>query len=145
MVFERVLTSVCTFFSDKFDYASMMAETKIIGPVMFGFFCLIFNIVLINFFITVILEGFTAVRNDENKQSNEYEIVDFIIRRTRMTLGIGQPKKRNTKRAQGLMSDPKKDQFVYIESKYKKDLSILRVNSKRYVCIESKNKKVFLY
>ena len=94
----------------------MMAETKVVGPVMFGFFCLVFNIILINFFITVILEGFTAVRYDENKQSNEYEIVDFITKRVKMTLGVGQPKKK--RKHQGVTSDPRKNQFVYVESKY---------------------------
>lgn len=105
------------FFTDKFDYESMMAETKVVGPVLFGFFCLMFNIILLNFFITVILEGFAAVRNDEQHQSNEYEIVDFMIKRAKMVMGIGQPKKKTNKKI--VTSDPSKSKFVYVESKYK--------------------------
>lgn len=94
----------------------MMAETKVVGPALFGFFCLMFNIVLLNFFITVILEGFTAVRSDKNNQSNDYEIVEFIIKRAKMVAGIGQPKQKNKKKV--VTSDPSKNRFVYVESKY---------------------------
>ena len=47
------------------------------------------NIVLINCLITVILEAFIAVRTDINKQSNDYEIVDFMMKRLKLFLGIG--------------------------------------------------------
>lgn len=103
-------------FPDKFDYDSMMAETKVVGPVLFGFFCLMFNIILLNFFITVILEGFAAVRSDEQNQSNEYEIVNFMMKRARMVMGIGQPRKKSRKKE--ITSDPSKNQFVYVESKF---------------------------
>ena len=112
-------------FADKFDYNSMMAETKVVGPALFGFFCLMFNIILLNFFITVILEGFTAVRSDEQNQSNEYEIVEFMVKRMKMVMGVGQPKKINKK---GIVNDPSKSQFVYVESKYSiKDYFFLNI------------------
>lgn len=73
---------------DKFDYWSMSDVTQIGGPVAFGSFALLFNILLINCLITVILEAFSAVRMDTNKQSNDYEIVDFMLKRLKLLIGI---------------------------------------------------------
>ena len=66
----------------------MSEKTQIGGPITFGLFALAINIVLINCLITVILEAFTAVRTDESKQSNDYEIVEFMIKRMKLFLGL---------------------------------------------------------
>ena len=68
----------------------MSEKTQIGGPITFGLFALAVNIVLINWLITVILEAFTAVRTDETKQSNDYEIVEFMIKRMKLFLGLGR-------------------------------------------------------
>ena len=67
----------------------MSEKTQIGGPITFGLFALAVNIVLINCLITVILEAFTFVRTDETKQSNDYEIVEFMIKRMKLFLGFG--------------------------------------------------------
>lgn len=91
-----------------------MEETKVVGPLIFGLFCLCFNIILINFFITVILEGFTAVRQDEQKQTNDYEIVNFMMRRLKMVMGIGAPRQKPRKNLMAITNERHK--FVYVES-----------------------------
>ncbi|KAH3871211.1 hypothetical protein DPMN_034405 [Dreissena polymorpha] len=94
----------------------MMMDSLVVGPILFGFFCVSFNIILINLLISVVLEGFTAVRRDKQKQSNDYEIVEFVMKRAKMVLGVGQPKK--SRRHNLPVSDPRKSRFVYVESKY---------------------------
>ena len=107
------------FFTGKFDYEYMVKETRVAGPLLFGFFCLMFNIILLNFFITVVLEGFSAVRSDEHKQSNEYEIVEFIMKRVKMVLGLGGPSHKKTNALGGLVGDPNMSKHTYVESKLK--------------------------
>ena len=38
--------------------------------------------------LTIILKGFEQVKNDVTKQPNDYEVVDFVMRRFKKFLGI---------------------------------------------------------
>ena len=54
--------------------------------------------ILINVFITLICEAFSVVKDDLSQQSNEYEIVDFVVDRFKMVTGLGEPKTKMPRR-----------------------------------------------
>ena len=66
------------------------------GPVFLFMFTLMVTFVLVNFFITIIIEAFVIVKYDVSKQSNDYEIVDYMIGKFKDLTGLGQkgPKRR---------------------------------------------------
>jgi len=55
---------------------------------MFLLYMLVFFFVLLAMFVTIINEAFAAVCDDISKQSNEYEMVDFMIARFKHWTGM---------------------------------------------------------
>ena len=53
------------------------------------FFVVSVTFVIVNMFVSILNETFGAVRADINKQSNDYEIIDFMISRFRRFTGFG--------------------------------------------------------
>ena len=45
-------------------------------------------IVLINIFLTLIINAFETVKHDVQKQNNEYEIMDFLIKKVKAMFGL---------------------------------------------------------
>ena len=71
----------------KFTLKGMMEANRIIGPIFFYTYTISMVFVLINMFLSIINDAFTEVRSDVEKQSNEYEIVDFMIHRLKENIG----------------------------------------------------------
>ena len=72
----------------KFNFDAMVKASPLLGPVVFFVFVLIATIVLVNVFLTLIISAFETVKHDVMKQSNEYEIVDFMTRKLKEMIGI---------------------------------------------------------
>ena len=72
----------------KFDFDSMVRASPFLGPVAFFVFVLIASMVLINIFLTLIISAFETVKHDVMKQSNEYEIVDFMMKKVKELMGF---------------------------------------------------------
>jgi hypothetical protein len=67
----------------------MSMAAPILGPIAFFVFVLIAAIVLLNIFLTLIISAFETVKHDVLKQNNEYEIMDFMIRKMKSMFGLG--------------------------------------------------------
>ena len=87
---ETMITAVL----GKFKFGEMMTES-ILGP--FFFFCFTGYVcfVMINVFLTIIIGAFQTIKGDIAKQSNDYEIVDFILNRFKSWTGTGSKKKED--------------------------------------------------
>lgn len=72
----------------KFNFDAMVRASPIIGPIGFFLFVLVASMVLLNIFLTLIISAFETVKHDIAKQSNEYEIVDFTIRKLKEMFGL---------------------------------------------------------
>jgi len=57
---------------------------------MFFLYMIVVFFILLTMFVTIIIEAFSAVRDDISKQSNEHEMVDFIIMKFKQWTGINQ-------------------------------------------------------
>ena len=95
-------------FADKFDFYGLQEANRLFGPTILFLFTLIVSFVLVNVFVTVVLEAFIVVKYDLSLQSNEYEIVDFMLERFKIITGLGEPKKKPPKRK-------KREPYVNVE------------------------------
>lgn len=85
--FIRSMVSMFSMMLGNFDFSNMEAAQRVIGPAMFFSYMVIIQMVLINMFIGILCETFSAVRHDANKQSNEHEIVQFMTNRFKAFVG----------------------------------------------------------
>ena len=58
------------------------------------------------------MEAFEAVRRNPANQSNDHEVIEYMMKRMKMMLGIGAPPKR---KVANFFKDPRMQQYVYIE------------------------------
>jgi len=65
----------------RFNFFAMKNASLVLGPIIFFIYVVSVGYILINMFLTILSDAFTSVREDVNQQSNDYEIVDFIIER----------------------------------------------------------------
>ena len=73
----------------KFNFNLMQGASPVLGPLFF--FCYVVTVyyILINMFLTILNESFASVRHNLDLQSNEYEMVDFIVHRFLQWTGLG--------------------------------------------------------
>ena len=73
-----------------FDYHMLERANRLIGPVYFFAF-MYFNVFyLMNMFLAIINDTFAEVKSDNDKQQNEYEMVEFIIASFKKRIGLGK-------------------------------------------------------
>ena len=106
-------------FTGKFDFYVIAQASPFWGPVILLLFTLFVALVLVNFFITIIIDSYEQVREDLSKQPNEHEIVDFIVDRfktyTGMKSAAGDKKKKNKGR---LSDDTRKAKLEFEADQY---------------------------
>lgn len=89
-MFHSVMSTVETLISvmlGKFSYERLLVTNRILAPLMFFFYSVLVVFVLINMFISIIIENFNIVKSNNDLQSNEYEIVDFMMDQFKVWLG----------------------------------------------------------
>lgn len=72
----------------KFNFESMLIAAPLLGPIVFFIFVLCTSIILVNIFLTLIISAFETVKRDVMKQNNEYEIIDFMMKKFKSMLGL---------------------------------------------------------
>lgn len=91
------LTSLLSLMLGRTAYFEMRDANRIIGPLFFFGFMFMMSFVLINMFLSIVVDSFLVVKHDNDKQSNEYEIVDFIIERFKLWSGIGKTRRPHSR------------------------------------------------
>ena len=71
----------------KFDFYTITNAHRLWGPIILLLFCLFVAFVLVNFFVTIIIDSYEKVREDLASQPNDHEIVDFIMDRFKVATG----------------------------------------------------------
>ena len=89
-----------------FEFDDIREAHPIIGPFYFITLMLFGVLYILNVFLTIVIDVYSEVKRDLSMQSNEYEIVDFMIGRFKRFVGI-QPSAQNkaeleTKSMEGL-------------------------------------------
>ncbi|KAK7111823.1 hypothetical protein V1264_011390 [Littorina saxatilis] len=73
----------------KFDIYQLTMAEPVLTQIFVFLFVLSVTFIIVNMFVSILNETFSAVRDDINKQSNDYEIVSFMIGRFRRFTGLG--------------------------------------------------------
>ncbi|KAL3876324.1 hypothetical protein ACJMK2_034186 [Sinanodonta woodiana] len=92
--FKTFITAIETgivMMMGKFDMYNMLMVNPVITQVFIFLFVVTITFIVVNMFLSILNEAFTNVRNNANKQNNDYEIVDFMMNRFKMWTGIGTP------------------------------------------------------
>ena len=109
--FHTFVTTVETLISvmlGKFSYVSLERTNRVLGPMMFFFYSIGVVFILINMFLSIIIENFKKVKRDNDLQSNEHEIIDFITEQFMNWLGFNSRSIfRNRVAAEGELGKPK--------------------------------------
>ncbi|XP_022101807.1 uncharacterized protein LOC110985237 [Acanthaster planci] len=87
---ETMITAVL----GKFRFGELLVTESVLGPLFFFGFTGYVCFVMINVFLTIIIGAFKTVKEDIENQSNEYEMVDFILSRFKSFTGIGGKKRK---------------------------------------------------
>lgn len=86
--FLAALTTNFRLLLGDFDYEILARTNRFIGPLYFFMF-MYFNVFyLMNMFLAIINDTFADVKSDNEKQKNEYEIVEFIIENFKKKIGF---------------------------------------------------------
>ena len=71
-----------------FDFLALTEVAPVLGPLFFFSFMVFGTFILMNMFLTIVLDVFSEVKESIDEQETEYEIIDFMIRRFRKLTGM---------------------------------------------------------
>ena len=97
--FPKTLGSMMSMTLGSFDFGSLTSSSRILGPVFFFLYVVPVLFVLMNVFIGILNDALSEVSNDSSIQSNEHEILDFMLHTFKRTVGkqVGPAIKPNYK------------------------------------------------
>ena len=64
-----------------FDFEIIRENNRILGPIIFFSFMMIMVMILLNVFLTILMDSYAEVQEDEHLTSEDSEVVDMIIKR----------------------------------------------------------------
>lgn len=73
-----------------FNYDELRRTNRLLGPIYFFTFMYFSVFYLLNMFMAIINDTFAEVKNSNDKQHNEYEMVEFILSRFKENLGLNR-------------------------------------------------------
>ena len=90
LVFSHELYKFHTFVTtvETLVNVSLERTNRVLGPMMFFFYSIGVVFILVNMFLSIIIENFKRVKRNNDLQSNEYEIVDFMTEQFMSWLGL---------------------------------------------------------
>jgi polycystin 1L2 len=135
--FIRAMTTCLEIMLGKFQVDPLVKAHAFFGPLLFSLYNIFVVFILLNMFISIINDTFSAVRNDAEKQADDYHMVNFIVSKLKLWTGIG-----NNDDEDGLAYNPVldanknsyKDQITYFPEKIDELLYILSEVRNRCCC-----------
>ncbi|XP_048582698.1 polycystic kidney disease and receptor for egg jelly-related protein [Nematostella vectensis] len=120
--FVTTAESVMGLLLGSFDYGEIEEAQPILGPIFFFTFMVFGNFIIMNMFLTIIMDVFAEVKEQLSEQNDsEFEVVEFMVRRFRKFTGM-QPNKVNMEDA-----EDKKE----MEERLKEDMTVFKVKKKK--------------
>jgi len=98
--FKNFLTAIETQISiilGDFDYEELASTNRILGPAYFFSFMYFSVFYLLNMFMAIINDSFAEVKSSNDKQKNEYEMVEFILARFKENVGLNRNRVASSK------------------------------------------------
>ncbi|KAG1657693.1 Polycystic kidney disease protein 1-like 2 [Nymphon striatum] len=86
----RSAESSFTMMLGRFKFNQIKLASPFLGPLVFFIFSLTATLVMVNLLLTILMQTFEEVKHNVNKTPNDYEIVEFVVNRVRMAMGLGK-------------------------------------------------------
>lgn len=102
-----------------FDYLEIERTNRLLGPIYFFSFMYFSVFYLLNMFMAIINDSFADVKSSNDKQQNEYEMVEFILSRFRESLGLNRNRIGTSKSPFGNKSSAFPSSPPFLPSDYK--------------------------
>ena len=80
--YRSFLTTIETLFSalmGGFDFETVLVNNRLLGPVIFFSFQMVLVMILMNVFLTILMDSFAEVQADEHLKSKVYEVVEYML------------------------------------------------------------------
>ena len=76
-----------------FDFIGLQDANRLVGPIFFISYMVFIFLVLVNVFLSIVNDSFAEVSSDVAKQTNEHEVVDYIVYYVKEQIGgyVGPP------------------------------------------------------
>lgn len=62
-----------------FDFLGLQSANRLIGPIFFISYMVFIFLILVNVFLSIVNDSFAEVANDVSKQSNDYEVLNYMV------------------------------------------------------------------
>ena len=77
--YPNAVASIFGLLLGKFSYHQFEQTNAILGPIFFFGFNIMVNWILMNMFISILDDVFAEVQENTRLQSNDYEMIDFMV------------------------------------------------------------------
>lgn len=85
--FPSTLGSMMAMTLGSFDFDALTSSSRILGPIFFFSYVVSVLFVLMNVFVGILNDALSDVTNDSSMQSNDHEILDFMLHTFKRTVG----------------------------------------------------------
>lgn len=126
--FVTTCESVMGLLLGSFDFGEIETAQPIIGPIFFFTFMVFGNFIIMNMFLTIIMDVFGEVKDSISEDPEELVIVEYMIKRFRKVTGL-QPNKVQ-------VEDPEEKKGM--EDKFKEDMNALKKKKRNKRLLKSK-------
>ncbi|KAK8779497.1 hypothetical protein V5799_019173 [Amblyomma americanum] len=89
--FSTFVTAAETAFDmarGQFKFDDIAMASPVVGPFVFFVFALVTSVILLNIFVTLIISSFQSVKEDVEKQCNDFEMVSYMGKKFKGFLGL---------------------------------------------------------
>ncbi|KAG0419460.1 hypothetical protein HPB47_004076 [Ixodes persulcatus] len=89
--FSTFVTAAETCFDmarGQFKFDDIAMASPFVGPLVFFVFAMVTSVILLNIFVTLIISSFQSVKEDVEKQCNDFEMVSFVGKKFKGFLGF---------------------------------------------------------
>jgi hypothetical protein len=119
--FSTLIRSMTTCFQimlGKFQVDPLVQANSFFGPLLFSIYNIFIVFILLNMFVSIINDTFAAVRNDVDKQADDYQMVKFIRNKLKTLVGIDNSNETSDRNPiLDANNNLYKDQFAYLPEK----------------------------
>ena len=120
--------SVLSLLLGTFDFSEISSTNRILGPIWF-FLIMMFGVMyLVNVFLSIIMETYASVKDDLSRQSQEYELVDFMVQKFMHVIGKGSD---GHKEAIAKIEEAERNEQLQEENKKRKTENIFKKQSSK--------------
>jgi hypothetical protein len=85
--FQGSMANVLGMSLGAFNFHALVEAHRVLGPLFFFTFTFVVNFILINVFVAIISEALKIVTSDAANQSNDHEILDFMVHQFKSYIG----------------------------------------------------------